>query len=233
MKVKFAILSDPQIGMASQEEKKKGAIEKIISENVEFVLFPGDLTTHGRNGCWLNYIIMKLRGESVSLDKELSKFRNQFIKPLEKQNIKTFSVMGNHDTYTYPIKPVKWWIKKKHGNTFYKKNYNEQLDIIGLDIYPNKKITDWLKKQLDPNKYSILFFHYPPTGAFSDWWSDDEKKYFYEHIKNHKILLMGVGHVHNSSQYQWNNIDIIDASGKGTAIIEANLDTGIFTNKFV
>jgi predicted phosphodiesterase len=228
MKLKFAVISDTQIGDEIQERYKLNAVKVVLEEKPEFVLFPGDLTTHGWNACWFNWIIKKLffPQETYRYEKELGKFVNQFILPIEKNGIKTYSVMGNHDTYNGPILPVKCWIKKKHGNTHYKVKYNDKLDIYGLGIYPTNEICDWLSKNLDDNKFSILFFHYPTSGDYSDWWGDDEKEYFYNTIKDRKILTMATGHFHTSTLYDWKEYTLINGAGSTVAIVDVDLDTG-------
>lgn len=45
----------------------------------------------------------------------------------------------------------------------------------------------------------ILFFHYPMSGSWADWWSKAEKDALYDAIKNYNILAILVGHAHVSS----------------------------------
>ena len=189
--IRFAIVSDPQFFNAHQIVKKSRAVSSILENNnnrkIDFVLFPGDLTDHGFNKIRINKIIRDLFYSDYDDNyiNETDTFIYTFIKPLEENNIKTYSTMGNHDTYTGPIIPVKIWICKKHGSVEYKIEYNQYLDIISLGIYPNKYTVNWLRNEINTNKYTILFFHYPPSGAYSGepWWNDEEKEYFYKEIK--------------------------------------------------
>lgn len=228
----FAVISDPQVSI-KKNLKNKGYINKIKKKNPEFVLFPGDLTSHGRNKNIINLIGFKLRKiwnfircsqlpYDFKLENELDLFKEQFIEPIEKLGIKTYSVMGNHDTYTGPILPVKKWIKKKHNGTYYKINYSKYIDIYGLHIYPSKKICDWLKKNISNKKYNIIFFHYPLKGPYSREWDDKEKQYFKKTINKLKINLICHGHHHISETYKWNNIRVINAAGKKICFV--NLD---------
>jgi len=240
--IKFGVISDPQIGDIRQEKNKVNAINSVLKENVDFVLYPGDLTTRGFNKVLFNWFVQKLiyndfirPNNSYKWDDQLNRFINQFIKPLENKNIKTFCIRGNHDTYTGPIHPVKNWIKKKYGGLNYKVNLHDKLDLICIDIYPNKKNCDWLKKQLDITKNIIIMFHYPPKGSFSNepWWTDNEKKYFYNIISNYKIKLLCIGHLHFSEQYQWNNIQVINGGGYKVGIVEVNLNSDDIDIKLV
>jgi predicted phosphodiesterase len=235
IKMKFGVISDPQSGDSTQEKNKRGIVNKFLIEDPKFVLFPGDLTSHGWNACLFNYIIKKIffPKETYKYVKELGKFIDTYITPLENNDIRTFSVMGNHDTYTGPILPVKCWIKKKHGYTYYKKSYNNNLDIFGLDIYPTKNICDWLTTVIDDNKYSMLFFHYPVQGPYSNWWPEEDKEYFYNTIRNRKILMIACGHYHKTEKYMWRGFQIVNAGGKGGAIVEADLTDGSLDIKFV
>jgi len=45
----------------------------------------------------------------------------------------------------------------------------------------------------------VIFFHYPIHGAFSDWWSKQEKNDFYKVIKDYNVIAILVGHAHTSS----------------------------------
>jgi predicted phosphodiesterase len=255
--IKFGVISDPQIGDNVQERNKENAISTVIDEKVDFVVFPGDLTSRGFNKVWFNWLVQKLIYNDIirpstnySWVGELDKFIKLFIKPLEDKNIKTFSIRGNHDTYTGPIHPVKNWIKKKHcktclsigkhlcilnGGINYKVNLHDKLDMICIDIYPNKKNSDWLKKHLDNNKSTIIVFHYPLKGPYSDkpWWTDEEKTYFYNIIKDSKIKLLCVGHFHKSEIYEWKDIKVVNGGGNQVGIVEIDLDNDNIDIKLV
>jgi Icc-related predicted phosphoesterase len=228
---KFAVISDPQLFNEAQVKNKENAISTVLAENdktsINFCLFPGDLTSHGWNNLLLNKTWQKIffPKDEIENKVELGTFVKKFIRPLEIANIPTYSVMGNHDTYTGPILSSKLWIRKKHGSVKYMVSLNDNVNLYGLHIYPDKKVLGWLKKNLDPTKYSIMFFHYPPIGPMSSWWDDSEKEDFWESIKDHKdkILAICVGHSHNSGLLKWKGIDIVNAGGDKVAFLDVDL----------
>lgn len=215
--ITFAVISDPQLHDPYQRINKLNAVKNVF--DVDFVLFPGDLTSRGWNMIPLNLISDQFYKDGVQNETQLDDFVKNYIEPIERSNIPTYSVMGNHDTYTGPMLPVKYWITKKHSGIYYKTEYSKYYDIIGLHIYPNKEISDWLADVINPAKKSILFFHFPPSGAFSDWWTTQEKEYFYKSIEQYKssILLLCVGHFHFSETYIWNDMIVVNGGGDTVA----------------
>lgn len=237
--IKFIVTGDIQIGNPSQKVNKEGFIETCNKINPNFVIHSGDITDLGENGdvvnylwyliannCWYPCINKPHHWGGVDYPpKQLDEYKEQYVNKLSK-NIELLECLGNHDLYCYPKQPVKKYIINKFGNTYYKKQYGN-LSVYSLDVYPNKKISDWLYENIskDLNAPYVCFFHFPITGPLSDWWNDDEKNYFYEKIKGSKCLALYVGHTHGSATYKFNEFDQYDGSGDSFWLVEYDEQT--------
>lgn len=235
--VKIVITGDYQVGNQEQVVNKENIINVINKINPDVLIHSGDLTDLGEDGNLINYIwyhiyntIHHIHDPIYYPPKQLTKYKEDFVNKIN-PNIELLECLGNHDTYCGPIQPVKNYIVKKFGSTYYKKKYND-LSVYCLDCYPNKEISDWLEEQLkQDNDNYIVFFHYPIVGPMSDdpkWWNKDEQDYFYSKIKGTKCLAIYVGHTHTSSAYQFNEFIQYDGSGNSFWIAEYN--NGILKN---
>lgn len=127
-----------------------GVARKIISLRPEFVAVTGDIAAMAEKSyvdrvlCW--YLT----------------FKEFFIKPLERNGIKVFTIPGNHD------------INKAFGLDVYRMIFGEEnyyVDFNGTRLIfvtpkikarkckPSDELLEWLSKIIKPN--SLLFSHYP------------------------------------------------------------------------
>lgn len=112
--------------------------------------------------------------------------------------------------------------------------------FFACGIYPNSKtvfldplIADYVKGDMltGPARKDktpvFFFFHYNIQGAFSDWWDDDEKDYFYEVIKDLNVKAIFCGHNHFSEYYEWKKkkIPVYQVGGTQFAKVTINYKT--------
>ena len=223
----FILDSDLQYG----KEGKVGPIFgkednlDLILENdhdVDFVILAGDLTENGYNGksfCCYNY------GGNT---KQLQAFQENYLDPLEQENIVVRLCPGNHDRGRFPYfyQPVFSLLREKYGDIRYRFEY-QHFNFICPGIYPND--IPWLEKQLNGDLPNIIFFHYNLEGPFSDWWTEKEKDDFYKTIQDYKIAGILVGHHHISKESSWNDIKTVSAAGNGYARITCDSDRGLIS----
>lgn len=243
----FLIDSDFQYGYDKPEkirndktnniELMKLLIEKSRTSIYEpkFLIVAGDLTEH----CSDNKKLFDYKYGGVT--DEFTPMLNEYIKPISSL-IPLKLIPGNHDFYIddsrWPFfhKPVLSYIRKYHklnslknifssmfskiGDHVYSFDY-EDIHFCACDIYTNEKVLEWLKKDLDKNKNKkiIIFQHYNFDGAYSDWWTRDEKKKFYDVIKNFNVILLIEGHHHFSSIGDFMGIKTVNAGGKGFGLV--------------
>jgi hypothetical protein len=234
--VKFVITGDFQVGNQEQIPNKVNLINTINKINPNVVIHCGDLTDLGEDGNYLNYAWYKLYNFIHKIDEkvvfpanQLTEYKNEFVNKLN-SSIELLECLGNHDTYSCPIQPVKNYIVEKFGNIYYKKKYDD-LNVYCLSHYPNKEISDWLEKQIQDGEKYVVFFHYPIVGPFSDdpkWWKKEEQDYFYSKIKGTNCLAIYVGHTHTSSVYPFH--EFMQYDGSGDAFWIAEYKDGVLTH---
>lgn len=245
--IRFIVTGDFQSGNKPQMPNKVGIIDTINLLNPDYVIHCGDLTDLGEGGKlsrFINYVYYNIynfflmfkirRFQKVNYPPtQYESYKNDFVNKLN-PNIKLLECLGNHDLYAHPCKPVKNYIVRKFGKTYYKK-YFSNLAVYCLNVYPTKKISDWLRKQINKNidEPFICFFHYPIVGFFDDWWKQDEKDYFYNIIHDKKCLAIYVGHTHVSNMYQYNNVSQYDGSGQSLYLVTYNPDNQTLTHELI
>jgi len=131
--------------------------------------------------------------------------------------------IGNHDCYWssfFEPKPTQMlrFIKNIHGEYLYS-FYIGNINFIHLGLHPcigsgrlgGKYVNEvkdslgFLKnslKQIGNKTPVVIFFHYPTQGAFSDWWTKEEKEEFCNVIQNYNVILIAVGHAHSSAVFK-------------------------------
>jgi hypothetical protein len=83
--------------------------------------------------------------------------------------------------------------------------------MVCLDVYPDEANRRWLGKDLAKptrERPTVLFFHYPLRGPFSDWWKEEEKQAFARTIEGCNVIAIFHGHYHGSLHYRWKGYDI-------------------------
>lgn len=116
-------------------------------------------------------------------------------------------------------------------NNYYNLVYERSIDnlnFICLGLYPDKYTCDnYLKSRICSAQKKILFFHFNLEGPFSDFWTQEEKDYFYDTIKLHKdkIVCIVVGHIHTTVMSKWNDITTLCAGGPD--ILVCNYENGV------
>jgi len=174
-----------------------------VSNNVQAVLLTGDVA--GGTG----------------YPPEVEAFKKTVYEPLQrafsqaKQGGFVFTCMGNHDTYrNFDLvhEVLLDWLKKTYGDYIYAFNIG-QVRFINLGLFPTTGSQRTALKDKGANSLGFLrtelsrlskqqpvvvFFHYPIHGAFSDWWTKQEKNNFYRTIKDYNVIAILVGHAHTS-----------------------------------
>lgn len=188
--------------------------------DIDAIICAGDLTNNGFDGkrflCW------PYGGSEDQLSPMAQHIDElQTIAP-------TYVSMGNHDNYVpwpYIHKGVRDYVVERHGGLRYsweikRADHAGTLMIfrfICLDLYPDSAGLRYLEAELkaNPNKMIVLYFHYNVEGAWSDWWSDAEKKAFLEAIEPHRrrIKLIICGHRHANYHIVWNGYDVVSGAG--------------------
>lgn len=202
-------------------------IQKKDEDNIQVVISAGDLTEYGTDGFQMCGLMKK------NNNNELISLKNQWVKPLEDNNITILLTIGNHDTYVpwpYLHKPVMEYVSKKHNATFYpiinmyRSGYYsfEKNGVLFLSFGIKPTYWKWIKENLTHDKPMIIFFHYNIINdePYSNWWSDKEKNTFLKLIEPYKqnILCLINGHLHASSIKEWNGIQVINGAGINESI---------------
>lgn len=216
------IASDLHFNNDSKRNFKKDDIERILTVkdkyNIKLVISAGDLTDNGTDG---SMVLFKKTQD------QLTPLKNEWVKPLENNNIQVFLTLGNHDCQKYLYnKPIAKYIRNKYDASYsyynkYRSGYyvREFNDIIFLScgIYPKR--INWIKNQLEKyqNKQIIIFYHYntieDETG--SDWWKQSEKEDFYNIIKNYKNIIAIInGHIHQTYDKEWRGFKMLNGGGQ-------------------
>ena len=236
-------ISDTHIGSSEKEKPNrllrcKSYLEKHDSK-ISSVILTGDLTDSGYDGKVTCGCLMPLIGKNNSItggskQNQLSRFNENVYEYLKSKNnsYSIYMVNGNHDIYNgaglLRTPPMINYIKNIYGNTYYLKKLNG-VYIFMLDIYPNKEICKWLQEKiiqysLEYNRSPCIFaFHYNIKGAYSDWWSYNEKSIFYNIIKKLNTLCILVGHHHDTYTYSWMNIKVVVSAGNYFSVIKYNM----------
>lgn len=243
----FLIDSDIQYGHDKPEKIRNDKINNVefITNFIKnsknsiyeprFLMITGDLTEHCSDGKKIfNY---KFGG----ITNEMTPLINEYLKPMSTL-LPLKLIPGNHDFYIdgsrWPFfhKPVLSYIRKNHNLNTLKNIFSSTFSDIGdvvysfdiedvhfcaCDIYPNEKVLKWLRTDLEKNndKRIIIFQHYNFDGPYSDWWTMDEKKKFYDVIKNYNVVLLIEGHHHFSSEGSFMGIKTVNSGGRGFGLI--------------
>lgn len=200
-------------------------LKKELKDKLNIVIHAGDLLDKGDN------------------IEAFKKFKNEYVKNIENNNLELLLCPGNHDTYIdkFPYcKPVLKYLRKKYNGNYhidfnksccYKLKRNN-IYFICCGIYP--KNLSWLKKNLPKkNEPVIIYYHYNTAiNPYCDWWTANEKNKFYNVIKEHNILLIVNGHYHYSGINEWKNITEVRGSGSKLVLIEFE-DTKINNIKLI
>lgn len=244
--MKIIVTGDIQIGNVQQAYNKQGLIATVIRENPRLFIHCGDITDLGESGSIINKIYYRLYNaccmpcglERVNTDspEQLQEYQ-EMIQPIRDAGIEILECLGNHDLYAHPVKAVRSYIKRQYGNTYYRRDY-EGLSIFCLDVYPNKEICEWLRKELaflGEDAPFICFFHYPVVGPISDWWTDEEKSTFLNVIRNYNCLALYVGHTHLSGRYdvQLGDKVIPQYDGSGDMSVRVSWESGVLSSEFI
>ncbi len=203
--IRFLANSDPQIGAQDQSYKLDQCTQMLKRANqtgdIEAILWAGDLTNDGTKD-------------------QFNTCLQSCVTPFEQNNISVFLGHGNHDmigqSCTNIPAPLKY-IKQKYGNVHYMIDFHG-LKILCCGLYPeescsatcwNPMTKTWLVKQLakiGTTAPVVIFFHYNLVGAFSDWWTEQQKNDFYNVIQDYNIKLIITGHLHFTYTHIWKGI---------------------------
>ncbi len=189
------------------------------SEKLDAVICAGDLTEKGYDGkkfmCW----------QYGGPDDQVTPLRN-FVDALQPV-VPVYLCEGNHDQYVpwpYLHKGVRDLVHQRHGDSIYSwKMLKEghQYHFICLGVYPDKKARKFLAAELkaNPGAKFVIYFHYNVEGAWSDWWTSEEKKMFLDIIEPYRIdiRLIIVGHRHSNYLINWKGYNVV--SGASTRLV--------------
>ena len=149
---KFAVVGDTHVPNAQTIKK---IVPKLLKDEVEVVLFVGDLIQGGKDQ------------DAEGMLKQLTQWK-ELIKPLSDAGIKILAVRGNHEADVQGDNIAPW---KKLISPYLNLIYSHKnISFIGLDNYINGERTvdvKWLAKTLnaiDENSIIVPFGHEP---AFS------------------------------------------------------------------
>ena len=213
----IAVTSDLHYGRPEVRRYKDYQLEKIKSlkneKNIEMTINAGDLTNQGKK-------------------EELDLLKNEWIKPLEEEEIKVLLTIGNHDRGKSKFcRPLFDYIKNRHNATkfccpfgdysgCYTCKHNGIL-FISCGIYPKNRC--WLKNKLKKGQPTIIFYHYNTREEekFSNWWSSKSKRKFHDIVKDYKneILCIINGHIHSSYDREWNGFRMINGGSGSMPLI--------------
>jgi 3',5'-cyclic AMP phosphodiesterase CpdA len=121
-----------------------------------------------------------------------------------------YEATGNHDRGPPLLRPVLLGVARRHGSLTYSFDLGP-LRVICLDRYPDRRNLAWLATDLapiPPDRPLVLFFHYPPCGPYSDWWTEKEKAAFVRAVEGRRVIAVFCGHWHGSSHTVWNGLDV-------------------------
>jgi len=219
----FAHDSDLHYGKNINCKPRKGKENHPLSialSDAEFVIVTGDLTDNGSDG--KSFMGWKYGGSENQLG-YLSVSYVDFIETYEKD---VYLCNGNHDRgkriLWWRYKPVVTYIKKRHSSTNYS-FIRHNTKFICCGEYP--KNIKWLKKQLQDNEPTFIFFHYNLVGSYSDWWTDKQKDAFFNAIQDYNIIAIFVGHHHISrSNMDWRGHKVISSANR-YSLVTYNTDT--------
>lgn len=224
---------DPNAIDVNMRPEKSDNVDIIINDKEsEFVIIAGDLTQNGSDGKKIG--CLPISGP----EKQLQGLQQKYIDICEKNNKKVYLCMGNHDEWTYPpyiYKAIEKYIKTKHGNLLYTFEH-KGVQFINLGKYPNRSACNYFKSVAQKNKPTVLVCHFNFIGPYSDWWTNDEKKYFEKTIDGYNIILIICGHIHANNRYVWaHRYDIVTCGGMGITKCKYNsktntIETNVITN---
>nr|QBK91693.1 MAG: hypothetical protein LCPAC304_00190 [Pithovirus LCPAC304] len=181
--------------------------EHISNEESDFVIVTGDLTENGYDGAYFACISY---GGNKNQRRALVE---KYVKPIERSGKDVYLCIGNHDKgkktlglFRHPT--ITYLLRNRHGGLKYTFHKGD-LKFVCCGKYP--KDLGWLRKQLDPEEPTILFFHFNLEGPYSGWWTRKEKKAFNAVIQDYNIIAILVGHHHISKISEWNGRTVISA----------------------
>lgn len=216
----------PDGTIKSKYEYKRDHVEKIMDitkdYKIQFVVAAGDLTESGSDG--KKFLCIPLSGKGD----ELGGFRNQYVNMLEKNDIRVYENVGNHDilnvTCGWKRLPVQDYVISRHGSTIYRFAYGG-LQFFSLGMYPNKEGLEYISKQ-DLSNPTVIVFHYSLVGKIADqWWSkgtDTTREEVYEALKGKNIVGIICGHTHQTTTFVWNGINVFMGAGKDIPLLYWN-----------
>lgn len=233
MSVEFIIDSDQQftnikgkaqIGIHKSDLTTSKILRACRSRKISAVISAGDLTDHGYDA--KNYWCCFKNGDV----NEFEGFLEHYYEPIQLTGTPLLLCAGNHDTYTnFPHrKPVFDFIKEVYGDLYYHKKI-DGINYFSCHMYPTREICEWLKNEiLNTNGPIIIFFHYNLQGAYSDWWQDSEKEYFWNTISpfKHRIICIINGHLHSTVIEKWKGVQYCIAGASEVISGLYNFKTG-------
>ena len=214
-------------------------------DKVDLIIIAGDLLDTGANG----EDDLQIVNNCVCIGHHKNELKSyiDFLNEIDTNwfnSSKIYMCLGNHDTYTdslktklfrffhcgkYPPNTIQGLLEQKYGGQLYS-FVKKGITFLCLGIYPDHNAIIFLREELKKSLHCdpiILFFHYPLTGPYSDWWKDEERVRFYETIKGKNIICICVGHYHDTYITTWNDIPVISGAGSNTFIKGSFDDTGI------
>ena len=158
-------------------------------------------------------------------------FREVFLDPLDKAGILVLLGSGNHD-YSDVTRKGLDQVKKRHGSLTYAVKLGKIL-YISLDLYPDEKQLEWLKKTMEAEKTkegykpTVLAFHFNLVPDPAGWWANlhelgelignskgkKERENFIAAIKGKNIQLILNGHRHKTQMATFEGIATLTAGG--------------------
>jgi hypothetical protein len=157
------------------------------------LLVCGDLTDRGRAEEWYEFV------EHYGLDGTDGRIE-----------FPVYEGTGNHDRPNPLFRPVLLAVAQRHGGLAYAFDFGD-LRLVCLDEYPNAARLAWLEDELERvgrDRPVVIYFHFPFTGPYSDWWTDEEKTAFREAVRGYRIVGVFHGHYHGSGHYVWRGLDV-------------------------
>ncbi|MBI5345778.1 MAG: metallophosphoesterase [Chlamydiae bacterium] len=205
------------------ETKYPSLVSGVVKKPLGVILI-GDLTNKGRLEEWF--------GPWVRVFSDYRNLGFLALYGLNGENLLKYPVFegfGNHD-HKRNSTIIKERIKHRNLHRMEKINISkerlhyswnwENVHFIHLNEYPGyskeaENSLKFLKEDLKNNLKSfdtpiIIFHHFGFDEHSSTWWKEDERKAYYEVIKNYNVIAIFNGHSHTIEHSKWKGIDVFN-----------------------